>query len=250
MQFIRTCVRNLDVKELQDVVPAFVSLVEQLQDYLPHIQSIVVDDASGRLPGLFFNELLKAMGSNTDRNGKRHTTRFYAFPRNGTAHPRLIEDIKKGVIREPVLVVTEHVYTGTRIDPTLGALSNKKYVVASVSRSPDHAYYTHKQHLRRAQLDRRFFYGSENVVDYDDDLERKIFVGDRVFWRNSRLSGVVRSGENGDAMRSELDWNTSYMRKISHALRGKNALPLPAAARMDMRRLAHACVKCFNLTRV
>ena len=152
-----------DKERTRDVSKSLARLVLELEDQIPHYDTIISDDASGRLVSLFLREVINRKKAELDQQPVQ--TYFIAGGRcNDQNTYKAIDKFiaKKKPSINKALLVTEFIETGASINSIVKKLDkyNINFDVASVSVSGD--FFNDKTKKELASLVKRLRYGTKD----------------------------------------------------------------------------------------
>lgn len=186
LRAIKKKLKTPDFREVENLVPAMARLVFKLKDELPDYDAIISDDASGRLPSLFFKKLIDGERLKAQKKPVNHY-----FVASGLGHApgtmplvRKFLDEKKGGLGK-VLVVTEYISSGRSIAALINVLEDVGiyFDVAAVSIAGSPANSDLYGRDFRKMFKKYLYYGE--IGD----------TGDSAFSYKPHLGGVKKSGK-------------------------------------------------------
>jgi len=195
----------------KDILRSFIELIKNLKDKLITYDTILSDDASGRLVSLvlrkIINEARKRKGENLSEINTYFLATGYNFDERSIKNLQLFLKGKKPEIKK-ALVVTEYIETGNSIKRLIEDLEKLSihFDVAAISIAKDHNAYPTK-------ITRRLYSGSQHS---------KIGLS---FYDKTNLTGVMKN--------TELNIHSPHPKRINYPL-----LSDLAAARKDVEILA------------
>ena len=163
----------------EGVIKAAARLVLELRDRLPHYDTILSDDASGRLVSLL---LKKVIDHKKEEMGEKKTATFFlASGRHGSA--AIDKSIRKFIGKKKeelgkTLLVTEYIESGKSIEKLARALEDKRVdfdiATLSIERLP--------QYYGDTQFPRHLYYGAlgkQGLSFYDQENFGGVTKGER-----------------------------------------------------------------------
>lgn len=167
-----------DKTETRDFIRALARLVIELEDQVPHYDTVLSDDASGRLVAIFLSQVINK--KKLELNEQSVQTYFL----QGGGHQKegiyeAVDDFisqKKSSIGK-ALLVTEHIASGNSINSMVKKLEGQDidFDVASLSVSEE--FLSEKDKEKFKKLTKRVRYGGENAEGLD--LYNQPFTGVR-----------------------------------------------------------------------
>lgn len=180
--------RRLRTPEFQshDLLQALSNLVAQMEEFLPTVETVVIDDVSGRLPGHFFYHYIRLARTST---GLRAPHAYYIAGgkdvgehRQATITARLALLKDKKLLPGPVLFVTEHMSDGKGILPIM-EIFDDVHVPTRICAVSQNSSYTLSEPVHSAIFEKRPFIG---LIDS--------YCGVKAFWDpdNRDKNGVTK----------------------------------------------------------
>lgn len=163
----------------EGVVKAAARLVLELRDRLPHYDTILSDDASGRLVSLLLKRIIDR--KKEELGGKKTATFFLASGRHSST--AIDKSIRKFIGKKKnelgkTLLVTEYIETGKSIEKLAKALKEKHIdfdiATLSIERLP--------QHYGESEFPRHMYYGAlgkQGLSFYDQENFGGVTKGER-----------------------------------------------------------------------
>ncbi len=163
----------------EGVVQAAARLVVELRDRLPRYDTILSDDASGRLVSLLLKRIIDH--KKEEAGGKKTATFFLASGRHSST--AIDKSIRKFISKKKnelgkTLLVTEYIETGKSIEKLAKALEDKHIdfdiAALSIDRLP--------QHYGNSEFPRHLYYGSlgkQGLSFYDQESFGGVTKGEK-----------------------------------------------------------------------
>jgi hypothetical protein len=132
---IAKSVKSWEPEITRTIVESLNFLTREIQDEIPYYDSIIGDDVSGRLPTLFFREIINK--KKAEENKEPVQTYFLTSKRG--RKKEINEGIHQFISKKEIkktLVVTEHVGSGYSLKPIVSSLkeNNIDYDIVAISR--------------------------------------------------------------------------------------------------------------------
>lgn len=168
-------------------IESLARLVVELEDKIPNYDTILSDEASGRLPSLFLRQIINR--KRRESGNDPVNTYFLAWGKTaGSERARAVENFinqKKGEIRK-ALLVTDYIYSGESLNKLAQLLEaqgiNFDIAAVSIAKNPDNEEFKDKKDIIK-----RLKYGE--ISD----------SGEFAFYRKSAETGVVKVFDSDSA---------------------------------------------------
>ncbi len=172
-----------DSKTAKQLVKSFAHLTVKLKDDIPYYDTIISDDASGRLISLFFKDVIN---KNKRKYNKEDTvSTYFLTPKRGRNKKvnKAIQEfiIEKSTEMEKVLVVTEHIDSGGSLRPIIKSLEEQEDIEFDIASISINKYFKLPEEL-------------EEKVKYVSKSS------DGLIFHNSAFTGIKRNDEEKESI--------------------------------------------------